>query len=102
MIDQDPRDGPVARNPGGEPRPSRLSKILTEHPEARPQLRRAIGSLLGVVLVFVAVLGGLLIWHLMRRAQLIRNRLGSPRNVSLPDSSEIPGRTRRPPEEAAN
>ena len=36
---------------------------------------RAIAALFGTILVAVAVLGGLLIWHIMRRGRLIRERL---------------------------
>jgi hypothetical protein len=61
--------------PGGEPAKTRLGRILAERPEARPRLARAVGSLLGITLVAVAAIGVLLIWHLRRRAGLIRERL---------------------------
>jgi hypothetical protein len=98
MIEQDPQPDPAANKPDDEPRRDRLSRILAERPEARPRLRRAIGSLLGVVLVFIGVLGVLLIWHIRRRAQLIRDRLGPPRNVTLPDLSKYLKRSPGPPE----
>jgi len=84
MTDQEnqPRSGGEA---DGEPRRTRLGRILAERPEARPRLSRAVGSLLAVILVAIAVLGFLTIWHLRRRAQLIRDRLAPPRRISLPD-----------------
>jgi hypothetical protein len=36
-------------------------------------------------LVTIAILGLLLIWHLIRRARLIRERLDSPRETRLVD-----------------
>jgi hypothetical protein len=72
-------DDPVV--PG--PPTSRLGRILREHPEARPRLSEAIGSLLKVVLATLAIVGMLAIWHLHRRARLIRDRLGPPRDVRL-------------------
>jgi hypothetical protein len=85
MADGEPRDNPVRDEPGPVPRRTRLGRILEEHPEARPQLGDAIGSLLKVVVVTLAIIGLLAIWHLRRRAQLIRERLGPPKDVSLPD-----------------
>ena len=75
---------------GGDPttRRSQLSRILEERPEARTRLGRAVAALLGTFLVAVAVFGGLLIWHIRRRARLIRERLNAPRIVRLPD---VPG-----------
>jgi hypothetical protein len=96
--EQELASGPVANRSDAEPKRDRLSRILAERPEARPRLRRAIGSLLGVVLVFLVVLGFLMIWHLRRRAQLIRNRLSRPRDVSLPDPAELRQQVPRPPQ----
>jgi hypothetical protein len=45
---------------------------------------RAVASLLGTFLVAMAAMGGLLIWHLMRRGRLIRGRLNRPRPVRWP------------------
>jgi hypothetical protein len=89
MTDRDSQESSGAVGNGGQrqPKRSRLGQILAERPEARPRLSRAVGSLLATVLVAIAVLGLLLIWHLRRRAQLIRERLGPPRAVSLPDLS---------------
>ena len=84
------RSGPVA--PEDKPRRSRLGQILAERPEARPQLRGAVASLLATALAAIAVLGLLLIWHLRRRARLIRERLAPPRDIWLPDSVERPQR----------
>jgi hypothetical protein len=58
-----------------------LRRILDENPEAGPRLRQAIAALLGAGLVTLATVGGLLIWHIMRRARLIRERLNPPRIV---------------------
>jgi hypothetical protein len=62
--------------PGAESPRSRLGRILQEHPEARPRLGEAIGSLLKVVLATLAIIGLLAIWHLRRRARMIRDRIG--------------------------
>ena len=72
----------------GEPKRSRLRQILDERPEARPRLGRAVAALLGTTLVAFIALSVLLIWHLVRRARLIRERLNPPRVVELP---EFPG-----------
>jgi hypothetical protein len=74
----------------GEPPRSRLGRILRENPEARPQLGKAVSSLLGVVVATLAIIGLLAIWHLHRRAQLIRRRLGPPRDVDLSDFADRP------------
>jgi hypothetical protein len=66
---------------GGQPRRSPLRRILDEHPEARPRVGRAVAALLGTLVVAVAMLGALLIWHLVRRGRLIRERLNPPRVV---------------------
>jgi hypothetical protein len=99
MIEQDSQSDPLVTKPEDEPRRDRLSRILAERPEARPRLRRAIGSLLAVVLAFIAALGVLMIWHLRRRAQLIRDRLSPPRDVSLPDLVDLRKHAQRPREE---
>jgi hypothetical protein len=70
---------------GDQPRRSQLSRILEERPEARPRLGRAVAALLGTFLVTIVVFGGLLIWHILRRGRLIRERLNDPRIVRLPD-----------------
>ena len=72
----------------GEPRRSRLRRILDERPDARPRLGRAVAVLLGTGLVALAAFGALLLWHVIRRGRLIRERLNSPRIVQLP---EFPG-----------
>jgi hypothetical protein len=70
-----------------EPRTSRLRQILQERPEARPRIGRAVATLLGTALVALAAIGALVIWHLVRRGRLIRQRLGPPRRVTLPEFS---------------
>lgn len=73
-----------------EPRKSKLSQILKEHPRERPRLVRAVASLIGVGLVSLTTLGLLVIWHLHRRGRLIRERLNPPRIVRLPDLGPEP------------
>ena len=68
-----------------EPRPSRLRRLLREHPDARGRLARAVGSLMGAAIVGLAAIGLLLIWHLARRGRLIREGLSNPRAVRLPE-----------------
>jgi hypothetical protein len=63
-----------------EPKPSRLRQLL-EKPEARPRLQRAVGSLLGVSVLSIGAIGMLAIWHLSRRARLIREGLPPPRGA---------------------
>ncbi|APW63770.1 hypothetical protein [Paludisphaera borealis] len=74
--------GPPDR-PEAEPTKTRLGRILAERPEERPRIARAVGGLLAVTLVTIAAIGILLIWHLRRRAGLIREQLASGCNVSL-------------------
>jgi hypothetical protein len=96
MTDRDLQASPGPAGPASEPRRTRLGQILAERPEARPRLKNAVSSLIGTALVAFAALGILLIWHLRRRAQLIRDRLTPPRKVSLPDLSTMPGDEPRP------
>jgi hypothetical protein len=81
-----------------EPPRSRLGRILAEQPEARPRLRRAVGSLIATALAGLTAIGILLIWHFRRRAQLIRDRLSPPRKVSFPDLRQAPAEKPNPPE----
>jgi hypothetical protein len=81
MSDSQNPDPTGAAPAGGQLPRSRLRQILDEKPEARPRLGRAIAALLGTGLVTLAALGGLLIWHIMRRGRLIRERLNPPRIV---------------------
>jgi hypothetical protein len=78
---------PVERpEPGApEPRRSQLRRILDESPRDRERIGRAIAWLGITMLVAIVSLGLLLIWHLRRRAGLIRNRLAPPRDVGLID-----------------
>ncbi len=79
-------DGKSNSDPGvGEPRRNWLSRILQQGPEARRRLGRAVASLLGAALVSLAAVGALLIWHLMRRGRLLRERLGPARIVRVPE-----------------
>ena len=70
----------------GEPRRTRLGRILAEQPEARPRCSKiARGKPAGGRSGCRCGLGLLAIWHLRRRAQLIRDRLSPPRSISFPD-----------------
>jgi hypothetical protein len=83
---QPPPLGPNALDrPEAEPAKakSRLGRILAERPEERPRIARAVGGLLAVTLVTIAAIGILLIWHLRRRAGLIREKLATGCNVPL-------------------
>ena len=66
------------------PKPSRLKEIL-ERPGAKSRVGRAIASLIGVGILSIGVVGCLLIWHIVRRGRLIRERQPPPRDVSLPE-----------------
>ncbi len=77
-----------ARSDGIQSSRRPLRQILDENPQARPRLGKAIAALLGTGLVTLAALGGLLIWHIMRRGRLIRERLNPPRIV---EPLESPG-----------
>jgi hypothetical protein len=75
-----------------EPAPRRTP--LLERPDLAPRDRVRIGgavaAFLAAGLVAVAALGALAIWHLVRRGRLIRERLGNPRDVRLPDVEPRP------------
>jgi hypothetical protein len=71
-----------------EPRRSELSRLL-ERPDARPRVSRAVASLLGATVLAIAVLGDLVIWHLVRRGRLIREGLNQPRPVGWPAVESI-------------
>ena len=82
MSDAQKRPGPTDAHPdGGERGRTPLRRILDENPKSLPRVGRAIAALLGTTLVTLAALGGLLIWHIMRRGRLIRESLNSPRVV---------------------
>ncbi|MBV8488458.1 MAG: hypothetical protein JO161_09280 [Planctomycetaceae bacterium] len=78
-----------------EPERSRLGQILAERPEARPQFQDAVAGLLATALATIAVLGLLLIWHLRRRARLIRQRLAHLHDIRLPGPFKAPYRELR-------
>jgi hypothetical protein len=82
--------------PEPEPKRSRLSQLL-EQPEARPRVSRAVASLLAASVVSIAVLGMLLIWHLIRRGRLIRQSLHPPRPVRWPALEPVEPRGPAPP-----
>lgn len=76
-----------------KPKRSRLRQILDEKPEERPRLGKAIFALLSTTLASLAVIGVLLIWHIKRRAALMRERLSPPRPVA---PLELPGQEADP------
>jgi hypothetical protein len=67
-----------------EPRRDRLRQLLDD-PKARGPVTQAVARLLAVVVVSIGVLGALVIWHLVRRGRLIRDRLPPPRDAGLPE-----------------
>ena len=80
------------------PRKTQLRRLL-ETPAARPRVRRAVVSLLGVGVFSIGIIGVLMIWHLVRRGRLIRDRLNPPKHVqgleeSLTTQDEQPPRGR--------
>jgi hypothetical protein len=85
MIDGDRNASGDPNAVKAEPPRSRLRRILDERPEARPRIGRAVATLLGTGLVTFAAFGALLIWHMVRRGRLIRERLSAPRVVRLPE-----------------
>ena len=44
----------------------------------------AVADLLGTALVSLALIGGLVVWHLVRRGRLLRERLSPPRIIRMP------------------
>jgi hypothetical protein len=75
----------------GEPRRNWLRRIIGRGPAERQRLAEAVAALLGTALVAFAAVGGLLIWHLVRRGRIIRNRLDPPKIVRMPDLEELTG-----------
>ena len=88
--------------PDPEPKRSQLSRIL-EQPGARGRVSRAVASLLAASLVSIAVLGALLIWHLVRRGRMIRQGLAPRRPVRWPDlpADPEPEHAAKPAEESS-
>ncbi len=94
--DSRPTDTPPVSGGAGiparrEPRPNWLRRIIGQGPEARRRLGEAIAALLGTALVALAAVGGLVIWHLVRRGRIIRERLDPPRIVRMPELSDLTG-----------
>jgi hypothetical protein len=75
----------------GEPRRNWLRRIIGRGPAERRRLGEAVAALLGTALVALVALGGLLIWHLVRRGRIIRDRLDPPKIVRMPDLEELTG-----------
>jgi len=59
-------------------------------PVARGRIGWVVSALLGTGLAAIAAIGLLAIWHLVRRGRLIRERLGPPKVVRLPDLKPRP------------
>ncbi len=87
------REASVAaeRSRPAEPRRNWLSRIIGSGPAARKRLGQAVASLLGTALVALAAIGGLAIWHLVRRGRLIRERQAPPRIVRMPELPDLTG-----------
>ena len=89
------RREPAAPSPadagGGEPRVNWLRRIIGRGPEARRRLGEAVAALLGTALFAMAAIGGLVIWHLVRRGRIIRDRLDPPRIVRMPELQDFHG-----------
>lgn len=97
MIDSESRRAPGAAADGDRRERSRLKQILSERPEERPRVRDAVVSLLGTAVAAIAIIGLLLIWHLKRRAQRIRDQLAPPRRFSPHRIDEEHTEEREPP-----
>ena len=82
------RDGDPRATAGREPRPNWLRRILREGPEARRRLASAVAEAAGDRASRPGAIGALVIWHLVRRGRLIRERLDPPRNVRMPELLE--------------
>jgi hypothetical protein len=76
---------------GREPRRNWLRRIIGQGPMARQRLGEAVVSLLGTALVALAAIGGLVIWHLVRRGRIIRERLEPPKVVRMPELADLTG-----------
>jgi hypothetical protein len=87
----DGRSASGPATPAGEPRRSWLSRIIGQGPAARRRLGEAVAALLGTALVAVAAIGALVIWHLIRRGRLIRERQAPPRIVRMPELPDVKG-----------
>ena len=81
--------------PEHEPKRSRPGQILAERPDARPPFQDAVAGLLATALATIAGLGLLLIWHLRRRARLIRQRLAHLHDIRLAGPFKAPYRELR-------
>jgi hypothetical protein len=94
-MDDAPRrstgEAPAAAARPVEPRRSWLSRIIGRGPAARQRLGEAVAALLGTALVALAAIGGLAIWHLVRRGRIIRERLDPPKIVRMPQLPAITG-----------
>ncbi|WP_169973019.1 hypothetical protein [Tautonia rosea] len=77
---------PLANRPAARP----LRKVIAENPDARRRIGQAYAEFLAVVLLAIVSLTALVLWHLVRRGRVIRQRLGPPRTISWPNP-EPPG-----------
>ncbi|WP_422924642.1 hypothetical protein [Singulisphaera sp. PoT] len=78
--------------PEREPPPTGLRQIL-QRPGARKRVGSAVASLMGAGLVAILAIGVLVIWHAIRRANLVRERLGPPRIAGLLEFEDRPAMT---------
>jgi hypothetical protein len=89
-----PAPGHATAKPGsgaGEPRRNWLRRIIEQGPEARRRLGDAVAGLLGTALISLAVIVGLVVWHLIRRGRLLRDRLGPPRVARMSEFPDLEG-----------
>lgn len=79
---------PDTPRPPNPERPRTLREVVAEDPEARRMVGRVYAELLAVLLVAIAGISGLLLWHLARRGRILRSRLSQPRPVDWPDDAK--------------
>ncbi len=89
--DARPTEARAGRAAGRELRRNWLRRIIGQGPTARRRLGEAVAALLGTALVALVAIGGLLIWHLVRRGRLIRERLAPPKAVRMPEPADLTG-----------
>jgi len=74
-MSETPRDDD---NPAAHPK-------STASPSNRREAAKAVKLWAGVTLSSVSILGALTIWHLVRRGRVLRESLGPPKVVKLPE-----------------
>lgn len=75
------------------PRPGPAPAVERADAEHRRRAGRAAAATwMGLTLAAIVGLGGMVLWHLVRRGRLIRDRLGPPRDARLPDDEGLEAR----------